>query len=69
MNFGQQLQNVIVHLKINLQTCDKNGESKLNFEFGAVQKFVNRVDLVKSFQTSICFLLAKSLSLQPRTGL
>jgi hypothetical protein len=37
------------------------------FEFGAVQKFVNLVDLVKSFQTSVC--LQKSVLIQPRTGL
>ena len=30
-----------------------------NVEFGAVQKCVNLVDLVKSFQTSIYYLLAK----------
>ena len=30
-----------------------------NFEIWAVQKYVNLVDLVKSFQTSIYYLLAK----------
>ena len=38
-----------------------------NFEIWAVQKYVNLVDLVKSFQTSI--YLQKSASIQPRTSL
>ena len=29
------------------------------FEFAAVEKYVNLLDLVKSFQTSIYYLLAK----------
>ena len=50
----------------------KNSENKLiarirkcltkfsrHFDFGAVQKYVNLVDLVKSFQTSISYLLSK----------
>ena len=41
-------------------------ENQLHFEFGAVQKFVNLVDLFKSFQTSV--YLNKSASLQPRIG-
>ena len=43
---------------------------QLNFEFGAVQKFVDLVDLVglvKSFRTSVH--LQKSVLIQPRTGL
>ena len=38
-----------------------------NFEIWAVQKYVNLVDLVKSFPTSI--YLQKSASIQPRTSL
>ena len=38
-----------------------------NFEIWAVQKYVNLVDLVKSFPTSI--YLKKSASIQPRTSL
>ena len=41
--------------------------TNLSSEFWAVQKRVNIVDLVKSFQTSI--YLQKSASIQPRTGL
>ena len=53
MSFGQHLQERISEiLKIILQNCD---EIWLNFEFGAVHKHVHLVDLVKSFQTSICF--------------
>ena len=33
-------------------------QNSRNFEFGAVHKLVNLVDLVKSFQTSIYYLLA-----------
>ena len=39
----------------------------INFKFGAVQKGVDLLDLVKSFQTSISS--QKSASIQPRTGL
>ena len=38
-----------------------------NFKIWAVQKYVNLVDLVKSFPTSI--YLQKSVSIQPRTSL
>ena len=38
-----------------------------NFEIWAVQKYVNLIDLVKSFPTSIYLL--KSASIQPRTSL
>ena len=38
-----------------------------NFEIWAVQKYVNLVDLVKSFPTRI--YLQKSASIQPRTSL
>ena len=38
-----------------------------NFEIWAVQKYVNLVDLVKSFPTNI--YLQKSASIQPRTSL
>ena len=38
-----------------------------NFEIWAVQRYVNLVDLVKSFPTSI--FLQKSASIQPRTSL
>ena len=37
------------------------------FEFGAVQKFVNLVDLVKSFPTTI--YLQRFVSIQPRASL
>ena len=37
-----------------------------NFEIWAVQKYINLVDLVKSFPTSIYF--QKSASIQPRTS-
>ena len=39
---------------------------KINIEVGVVQKCVDLVDLVKSFQTNIN--LQKSASIQPRTS-
>ena len=42
-------------------------EKLLNLNVWALQKYVNLVDLVKSFPTSIC--LQKSASIQPRTSL
>ena len=47
----------------------KNGKICRNFEARAVQKYINLVDLAKSFLTSIFYLLAKSASIQRRTSL
>ena len=42
-------------------------DKMVTFEVRAVQKYVNLVDLIKSFPTSI--YLQKSASIQPRTSL
>ena len=44
----------------------KNSKKSANFQFGAVQKYENLVDLEKSFKMSVW--LQKSALIQPRTS-
>ena len=53
-------------MRIKLQNAKMFDETWPNFECGAGQKFVNLVDLVKSFHTSI--YLQNLALIQPRTG-
>ena len=54
-------------LKISTKIADFKAIFGWNFEIWAVQKYVNLLDLVKSFPISI--YLQKSASIQPRTSL
>ena len=63
-NSMQKIKKSEIHLFIREKMLTIFG---WNFEIWAVQKYVNLVDLVKSFPTSI--YLQKSASIQPRTSL